>query len=66
MNEDTNQCDNGKSFRINGNVLFAGAIILIIVTVFVTFLVAALAVVVFLGIVLPPFNICIDNTYFHF
>lgn len=40
MNEDTNQCDNGKSFRINGNVLFAGAIILIIVTVFVTFLVA--------------------------
>lgn len=40
MNEDTNQCDNGKAFRINGNVLFAGAIILIIVTVFVTFLVA--------------------------
>jgi carboxyl-terminal processing protease len=40
MNEDTNRCDNGKSFRINGNVLFAGAIILIIVTVFVTFLVA--------------------------
>ena len=40
MNEDTNQCDNGKSFRINGNVLFAGAIILVIVTVFVTFLVA--------------------------
>lgn len=40
MNEDTNQCENGKSFRINGNVLFAGAIILIIVTVFVTFLVA--------------------------
>ena len=40
MNEDTNQCENGKSFRINGNVLFAGAIILVIVTVFVTFLVA--------------------------
>lgn len=40
MTENNNDMREDKSFRINGNVLFAGAIILVVVTVFLTFLVA--------------------------
>lgn len=40
MTENNNDIREDKSFRINGNVLFAGAIILVVVTVFLTFLVA--------------------------
>ena len=40
MIEEKNEIREDKSFRINGSVLFAGAIILVVVTVFLTFLVA--------------------------
>lgn len=40
MTEDNKNTGDNKSLRINGNVLFIGAILLVVVTVFVTFLVA--------------------------
>lgn len=40
MTEENKNTGDNKSLRINGNVLFIGAILLVVVTVFVTFLVA--------------------------
>ena len=40
MIEDNNEIRDDKSYRINGSVLFAGAILLVVITVFLTFLVA--------------------------
>ena len=40
MIENNRELQDDKSFRVNGSILFFGAIILVVVTVFLTFLVA--------------------------